>query len=75
MEKLSWAVALVALFGTWLNVQRDRRCFYIWTATNSFWIIYDTIHGLYAQVALFTVYLILSLMGIKKWRREDAGTN
>lgn len=71
MEKFSWAVALLALIGTWLNVQRDRRCFYIWACTNTFWIIYDAMHGLYAQVALFAIYLILSLMGIKKWRREN----
>lgn len=71
MEKFSWAIALLALIGNWLNIQKDRRCFYIWTATNLFWIIYDAIHGLYAQVALFTVYLILSIMGIRKWRRDS----
>lgn len=75
MEIASWAITLAALVGTWMNVQKDRRCFYIWVATNTFWIAYDAIHGLYAQVFLFTIYLILSLWGIWKWGRDNEENN
>lgn len=71
LEIVSWAVMIAALIGTWLNIKKNRRCFYIWAGTNTFWMVYDSWHGLYAQVALFTIYLILSLIGLWKWKQDN----
>jgi len=68
MEYLSWLIAAVALLGTWLNVQKDKRCFWIWCGTNGFWAAYDAWHGLYAQALLFAAYFILAIVGMVKWK-------
>lgn len=69
-EAITWAIATAALMGTWLNVKKDSRCFWIWCVTNGYWAAYDTVNGLYAQAALFVVYFIISVVGIIKWRVE-----
>jgi hypothetical protein len=69
MEYFTWVVAGVALLGTWLNVQKDRRCFWLWLGTNSFWAGYDAWHELYAQAFLFGLYFLLSIRGLIQWRK------
>jgi hypothetical protein len=71
-EYFTWVVAAAALLGTWLNVQRDRRCFFIWIGTNGFWAGYDAWHGLYSQAVLFAVYFVMAIAGLIKWE-NDAG--
>ncbi|MCM0759962.1 nicotinamide mononucleotide transporter family protein [Sporomusa sphaeroides DSM 2875] len=68
MEYLAWIVTVAALFGTWLNIKKDQRCFWIWIATNAFWCAYDAWHELYAQAFLFSLYLFLAIIGALKWR-------
>lgn len=68
MEPLSWMIASFALIGTWLNIKKDSRCFVIWSCTNGFWAIYDAYHELYAQAALFSLYFIMAIIGLIKWR-------
>lgn len=67
---IPWIIATAALFATILNIRKDRRCFYIWTCTNLYWTVYDAANGLYAQAALFSVYLILAVIGIKEWKAK-----
>ena len=67
---MSYIIATLALYGTWLNVQKNKKCFYIWSLTNGFWAIYDFSFGLYAQGLLFTAYFGLAVVGIIKWKKE-----
>lgn len=68
MDALAWIITIAALAGTWLNIKKDRRCFYIWTVTNGFWCLYDAWHGLHAQAFLFALYLGLAVIGAVRWR-------
>ena len=68
---IPWAIAAASLLGTIMNLYKDRRCFYIWTATNLYWVIYDAANGLYSQSVLMMVYFIISIAGIWKWKRGD----
>lgn len=68
-EYASWFIVGAALLGTWLNIQKDQRCFWIWCCTNGFWCMYDAWHELYAQAFLFAVYFVLAVVGIWKWRK------
>lgn len=70
MEHLSWIIAGAALLGTWLNIQKDRRCFVIWCCTNGFWTIYDSWHGLYAQATLFALYFCMAIIGLLRWKEN-----
>ncbi|HML88911.1 MAG TPA: nicotinamide mononucleotide transporter [Methylomusa anaerophila] len=70
-NSIPWLIAGAALFATILNIRKDRRCFLIWTGTNLYWTVYDAVNGLYAQAALFMVYLVLALVGLWKWRKNS----
>lgn len=71
MNEISWIAASLALFATWLNIKKDKRCFYIWLITNGFWAGYDIAKGLYAQGALFTAYFVLAVYGLWRWKGEQ----
>lgn len=66
---MSYIIMTLALYGTWLNIKKNRKCFYIWLGTNGFWAIYDFNLGLYAQGLLFAIYFALALYGILEWKR------
>lgn len=62
---------IVSLAGVWLNIQKRREGFLIWSFTNALWAYIDFKAGLMAQGTLFLVYLILSILGWFKWDKED----
>jgi len=67
---LTWLVATVSLYATWLNIHKVRACFAIWFATNVSWAFYDFTHGLPAQGCLMTVYACLAVKGWREWGRR-----
>ena len=68
---MSWILVVLSLAGVVLNIYKRRECFYIWAVTNAGWAIYDYMIGSCAQGVLFTVYFMLAVWGIIKWRREE----
>lgn len=74
LDNFSWIVAAAALFATWLNIRKDRRCFWIWIGTNGFWAAYDLAFGMYAQAALFIVYAVLAVVGAMAWKERRKTT-
>lgn len=68
MIVISWILTAMSIAGVILNIKKLRSCFYIWSVTNLGWMIIDFYYGLYAQAALFGIYLVLAIIGIVKWR-------
>lgn len=68
MDVVAWIIAGASIIGTWLNVKKNRVCFWIWLFTNGFWCIYDLAIGAYAQASIFAVYFALSIKGLIEWR-------
>lgn len=68
VEQVSWVIAMIALYGTYLNVHQDKRGFYYWLVSNSAFAGINFYHGLWAQGTLFGVYTILAMMGIRNWK-------
>ena len=68
MQVFTAILAGVSMVGIYLNVHRDRRCFYIWIATNGMWVAVDVYAGLYFQAVLFVVYTFMAAWGLKKWK-------
>jgi nicotinamide riboside transporter PnuC len=62
----------MSIVGVVLNIYKHPSCFAIWAVTNLAWAVIDFQAGLYAQSALFAVYLGLAVWGLYKWLREDA---
>ena len=67
---ITWLLAILSLYGVVLNIQKRPSCFYIWSVTNAGWVFIDALAGVYAQAALFTIYLGLSLYGAWDWNRD-----
>jgi len=64
----TWVMALFSAIGVVLNIKKSRVCFFLWTFTNTAWMIVDFYKGIYAQSALFAVYVALAIIGIFAWR-------
>ena len=69
LNLITWILMFLSLFGTVLNIQKRPACFYVWGVTNLGWMLIDIGAGIYAQAALFAIYLGLSIYGAWHWGR------
>jgi nicotinamide riboside transporter PnuC len=67
---MTWLLTVLSVVGVVLNIRQNRACFVIWTFTNADWAWIDFRKGIYAQAALFSLYLVLSVWGIYRWRHN-----
>lgn len=72
MEYISYIVTGVSIAATIANAFKKRWCFVAWLFTNAFWSVYDFCIGAYSQSVLFAVYLVISVIGLRKWKRAAA---
>lgn len=70
MQILTWLLTILSVYGVVLNIQHNRKCFYVWTFTNASWAVVDFSVGLYAQGTLFVIYTGLAVWGILKWKER-----
>lgn len=68
MIVISYFVTVASIIGTIANSFQKKWCFYVWIATNVFWVAYNLSLGSYSQVFLYVVNTITSIIGIIKWR-------
>lgn len=66
----TYIVTIASVIGTVANVYKKQWCFIIWLFTNSFWCVFDFMHGLYGQALLFAVYVLLAVLGLVKWKKD-----
>lgn len=66
----TWIVTVASIVGTVANIYKKRYCFVIWLGTNLTWMVYDFSIKSYAQAALFGVYAILAVHGLRCWGKE-----
>ena len=64
----AWIATAIALTGTILNVKKLRACFYLWTITNTMWLIFDIHNNLPSRAILDAVQLALAVWGIWAWK-------
>lgn len=67
---ITWITVVISIAGTFLIIRKQFVGFSLWCCSNVVWIAVDINAGLYAQAALFTVYLALSAYGIWEWKQE-----
>jgi len=66
----TWMLMIAALVGVILNIKKIRACFFIWAVTNFLWMMVDFYKQIYAQSALFFIYFLLAIWGIRAWEKE-----
>jgi len=76
-EWILLVACISAAVGVHLNVNRDRRCFHLWIASNTVqiafavWLYSQTGHkDALANAALFGYYLIQAVRGLLTWKDE-----
>ena len=67
---ISWILTTLSVIGAIRNAQGKIDGFYIWVVSNVGWIVYDIVTNQPAQIALFSVYAVISLYGILKWNKN-----
>lgn len=65
---MTWIVAAVSLWATWLNARKVRLCFALWFVTNACWAVVNVSHGIYARACLDAIYTGLAVYGWFAWR-------
>lgn len=70
IEIISYIITAASIIGTIANAYQKRWCFIVWLFTNSFWLVYDIIIGAYSQAILYAVYVVLAVIGLKKWTKK-----
>lgn len=68
IEQVSWFFAVIALYGTYLNVNQNKNGFYYWLISNSAFASINFYNGMWAQGFLFGIYTILAMIGIRNWK-------
>lgn len=64
----SWIFVCIALYGTYLNSNQDKRGFYFWILSNLAFTIININNEMWSQAFLFLIYTILAVRGLVKWR-------
>lgn len=67
----TWIATVVALIGTILNCKKIKWCFYLWTATNIMWLVWDIKNGTISRAVLDFVQLALAIYGIYEWSKDN----
>ena len=67
----TWAITIISLTGTILNVKKNSLCFWLWAVGNIAWLSYDLWLGLYSRAALDVVQLAFAIWGIIAWKQKS----
>ena len=68
---LTWAITILSLTGTVLNVKKHSLCFWLWAVGNTLWLAYDLWLGTYSRAALDLVQLAFAVWGIIEWKKKS----
>ena len=71
MLLITWMLTLLGIIGVILNIYKKRSCFLVWSISSSGWMVVDFCYGIYAQSALFGIYLILAVIGYIQWGKGE----
>ena len=67
---MDWAAATCSLIGVFLMGRKLKVSWLIFLVSNALWITHCYIHGQWAQLSLNVVFVILNVLGYRKWSRD-----
>lgn len=71
MFDITWILAGVSLFGSFLNAKKKIACFYIWAVGEVFWLTLDITKDTFGRAFLDLTQLCFALYGAYEWRRLE----
>ena len=69
---LHWLIVVIAIAGAVLNIRKHRAGFALWCISNSYWFFHNIRAGEYEQATVFSVFFVLSIIGLWRWSRRPA---
>lgn len=75
MNYIAFLFTAASIVGTLANSFQKKWCFGVWICTNSFWCVYNTINGQYAQALLYVFNFITCVIGLWKWKNPNTKRN
>lgn len=66
----TWILTSVTIFGTYLNSRQNKYGFLIWGICNMLWLSVDFTRGIYAQAALYSVFICFNIYGWMQWSKK-----
>jgi len=67
----TWSLTAVTIFGTYLNSRQNKYGFLVWGLCNLLWLGIDFNRGIYAQAALYVVFIGFNIYGWTQWGKKD----
>ena len=71
---MTWLFTILSVAGAACNAGGSRRGLVIgyrlWVVANALWVGSFAWRGLWAEAALFAVYFVLAIYGLKKWSSQ-----
>jgi len=71
-EIFTWSLTAITIFGTFLNARQNVYGFLIWGLCNICWLGVDLSRGIYAQAALYVVFIGFNVYGWLQWKKKEA---
>lgn len=67
----TWSLTASTIFATYLNAKQNKYGFLIWGFCNVLWLGVDVTRGIYAQAALYLVFIGFNIYGWCQWKKKD----
>lgn len=67
----TWCLTVVTIIGTYLNSRQNKYGFIIWGLCNFMWLSIDYYRGIYAQAALYVIFIGFNIYGWNKWKKKE----
>lgn len=68
---ITWILATISLFGSFLNAKKKIACFYLWAIGEVFWFILDVCNGVYGRATLDFISFCMAIYGALEWRKTN----
>lgn len=66
----TWLLTATTIFGTYLNSRQNKYGFLVWGLCNMLWLGVDFNRGIYAQAALYVVFIGFNVYGWSQWEKK-----
>lgn len=67
----TWTLTACTIAGTYLNSKQNKYGFLVWGLCNMLWLGVDFTRGIYAQAALYVVFIGFNIYGWKQWGKKS----
>jgi nicotinamide mononucleotide transporter len=63
-------ITSLSVIATWMLARKIYEHWYLWIVVNCASVILFLTRGLYPTIILYMVYLVMSFVGLREWRRS-----